>query len=144
MALSLDGLRAGERVAILEPNSTEFLESYFAAAALGAILVPLNTRLAAAELAQILAHSGARVLSAHGSFAALVEAVLARGASIDQVVWAGAGERPANVPSRRYDDLAGADAGGFQARAVGPEHVAQIYYTSGTTGAPKGVMLTHA
>jgi fatty-acyl-CoA synthase len=138
------GVGAGDRVAILEHNSIEFFESYFAAAGIGAILCPLNTRLAARELAAILVDAEARVLIANGDFAGLVEETLAVGMPIELVLWIGAGGgRLEAVRSLRYDDAFDSDGRSFRAADVGDDAVAQLYYTSGTTGRPKGVMLTH-
>ena len=120
------GLRRGERVAILDWNTSAFLESYFAAAGAGAILCPLNHRLAARELSAILEDCGARCLVTARSFAELVGA-LRRPASLAHVLWTD--EPP--VP------------GEFIPQAVAANDVAQLYYTSGTTGRSKGVMLTH-
>ncbi|MCE9593653.1 MAG: long-chain-fatty-acid--CoA ligase [Planctomycetes bacterium] len=138
------GVRPGDRVAILEPNSLEFLETYFAAAGAGAILCPLNTRLAPRELAAILVDADARVLFANGSFASVVAATLALGTPVELVIWIGAdGGRLDDARTLHYDDALDADARTFRAAEVGDDAVAQLYYTSGTTGRPKGVMLTH-
>ena len=123
------GVRRGERVAILDWNTGTFLESYFAAAGLGAILNPLNHRLAAPELAQILADSGARLVVASRSFASLVENLRERAGTVERWLWS-------------EDDLP-ASPGAFEPAAVVPGDVAHLYYTSGTTGRSKGVMLTH-
>src|SRR5688572_16419130 len=122
------GIRGGDRVAILDWNSGAVLESYFDAAGLGAILVPLHHRLAAAELATILADSGARLLVAARGFAGLVAGVRPRTA-LEHVLWS--------------EDEPAAEPEGFEPSAAAPGDVAQLYYTSGTTGRSKGVMLTH-
>ncbi len=123
------GLAPRERVAILDHNSRAFLESYFAAAGLGAILCPLNTRLAVPELAAILADSGARVCLASRAFASQVDALRERASPVECWPWA--------------EDEPRAEPDSFDPAAVGPQDLAQLYYTSGTTGRPKGVMLTH-
>jgi len=123
------GIRRGDRVAVLDWNTGAFLESYFAAAGLGAILNPLNHRLAAPEVDQILADSGARLGLASRSFAGLVEALRARASTVERWLWS-------------EDDLPDSPET-FEPVACVPGDVAHLYYTSGTTGRTKGVMLTH-
>jgi len=141
--LAQRGVRRGDRIAILEPNSLAFLEACWAAAGLGAILVSLNTRLLPAELASILRHCGARVLVAHGSFLETVTALGTQGTALELVVWTG--DAPASFPrpAITHAELLRTPSHNFIVEPVGADHVAQLYYTSGTTGEPKGVMLTH-
>src|SRR5262245_63763028 len=117
------GIRRSDRVAILDWNTGAFLESYFAAAGLGAILNPLNHRLAAPELAQILADSGARLVVASRSFAGLVEALRERASTVERWLWSEDDPRDSPEP--------------FDPAAVVPGDVAHLYYTSGTTGRSK-------
>jgi acyl-CoA synthetase (AMP-forming)/AMP-acid ligase II len=123
------GLAPGARVALLDWNTATFLESYFAAAGLGAILCPLNHRLAAAELAEILRDAGAGLLVAGRGFARLVEDLSAHATPLRQVLWS--------------EDPPPASHAAFEPSSLAPADVAQLYYTSGTTGRAKGVMLTH-
>jgi acyl-CoA synthetase (AMP-forming)/AMP-acid ligase II len=131
------GLGPGERLALLERNSLAFLETSYAACGLGACLVPLNWRLAPPELAAVLAASGARRLVAATEFAPLVEQ---QAGALDDVLWIG-------PPPRSTDPGYAAAVAGpltdFRPVDVAPDAVAQLYFTSGTTGRPKGVMLTH-
>jgi acyl-CoA synthetase (AMP-forming)/AMP-acid ligase II len=125
--LASQGIRAGDRLSIVEDNSHVFFETYFAAAALGAILNPLNTRLAAPEISAILNDAGSRFLIAGQRFTDLVKAPL------EEVLYTG----------EPYEQAIESCAGNFQPAPIKEDDVAQLYYTSGTTGRPKGVMLTH-
>lgn len=137
-----NGLRAlgvgkGDRVALLMGNHSQFIVAFFAAQALGAVIVPLSTRDQTPGLTYILAHSGAKVLISDPDL---------------QERW----PLPADVPELRHRLLAGVPATHPQAFAalqshaplpelepVVEEDLALIMYTSGTTGFPKGAMLTH-
>jgi fatty-acyl-CoA synthase len=127
-ALAGAGVRHGDRVAYLGPNHPALIETLFAAGALGAVFVPLNTRLAAPELAYILSDSGAAVLVWDPRVTSTVDALR----SI--------------VDGSRYlprDELAAGDPTVLD-EPVDEHETCMILYTSGTTGRPKGVMLTHA
>ncbi len=138
------GLLPGDRISILAWNSREYLETYYAAAGAGLVLNPLNVRLAAVEQVEILRDAGARLLVAQAGFAELVEAIRGSETPLEDVL--GIAPVPAEQAGRAYEreierGLAGAST--FEPAARGGDDLAHLYYTSGTTGRPKGVMLTH-
>lgn len=139
--LAATGLVAGDRVAVLDNNSRTVLEAYYACAAIGIVLVPLNARLAPPELAYVLRDSGARVLFLAESFYPFLPDIIAQ-SQIGTVLGIGDATRPPHVLSYE-DELAKA-----WPRAIShffePDDICNIYYTSGTTGNPKGVCLTSA
>src|SRR5262252_2685962 len=132
------GVRRGDRIAYLGPNHPAFLETLFAAGTLGAVLVPLNTRLAAPELARHLADSGARALI-YGTGQDGVAAELRSAAPVRDLVALGA---PADGEAS-YAGLLAAGPGPDIDEGVGLDDPCLIMYTSGTTGGAKGATLSH-
>ncbi|WP_328437447.1 o-succinylbenzoate--CoA ligase [Streptomyces sp. NBC_00444] len=131
-ALRARGVRRGDRIAYLGPNHPSYLETLFAAGTLGAVFVPLNTRLAGPEIAYQLADSGAKALVYGPAFQGLV-AGLPGSTDVRTYIEAGAEyeEALASASQEPIDEPVGAD------------DTCIIMYTSGTTGRPKGAMLTH-
>ncbi|WP_106401153.1 long-chain-fatty-acid--CoA ligase [Actinocorallia populi] len=132
------GVRQGDRVAVLMTNRPEFVETVVAANLLGAIAVPVNFRLSAAEAAYIVADSGARMLVADGGLAPLAAAVRSMG-DLEPACLV-TGESP--IDAERYEAVL-AEGAEPPSVPVGERDTALIMYTSGTTGRPKGAMLSH-
>jgi fatty-acyl-CoA synthase len=131
-ALRARGIRRGDRVAYLGPNHPSYLETLFAAGTLGAVFVPLNTRLAGPEIGYQLSDSGARALVYGPSHAGLV-AGLPGSTDVRTYVEVGA----------EYERLLAESAQEPIDEPVTADDTCIIMYTSGTTGRPKGAMLTH-
>jgi long-chain acyl-CoA synthetase len=123
-------LAPGERVAIVAKNSVSYLELLYAIWHAGLAAVPANAKLHGAELGYILEHSGARVCFVSEGLDAEIAAHAPK--SLERLIVIG---------SPHYERLLAADSIAVVARA--PDALAWLFYTSGTTGRPKGAMLTH-
>jgi fatty-acyl-CoA synthase len=149
-ALRRRGVARGDRVAYLGENDPAFVETFFAAGLLGAIFIPLNTRLAAPELQFQLQDSGARLL-VHGAPLEGLAASAAAGTGVQHRLVVGSADNGAGAaPSAggtavvgRYEDALAAAPDEWIDETVGLDDGAMILYTSGTTGRPKGALLTH-
>ncbi|MBN1847519.1 MAG: long-chain-fatty-acid--CoA ligase [Deltaproteobacteria bacterium] len=139
------GIQKGDRIAILHPNSHQYMETYFGTARLGAILNPLNVRLSPQELTFIIRDSGARLLIAASRYQDSVHSSLVADTPITHIVWTGKRHEEAGFESMGYEDLIQANQDGSKLPEIpiSDEDIAHLYYTSGTTGLPKGVMLSH-
>lgn len=133
-ALAGRGVGAGDRVAYLGTNTPEFLETLFACGQIGAVFVPLNVRLAADELAYALRDCEAMLLVHGAAFTSLVAQ-----AGVGRIV---VGTGPAGDAEQYERVLDSADAGHPDV-PVSLQDPALILYTSGTTGRPKGAVLSH-
>jgi acyl-CoA synthetase (AMP-forming)/AMP-acid ligase II len=138
------GVRKDDKAAILHPNCHTFLESYYAIAQMGAICVPINFRLSPSEIAFILQDSESKVLIADPMFQDKIDAIRAEIPKIEKILWTGKERVREKALDLNYENaLDQAVSKEFSRPSISDEDIAQIYYTSGTTGRPKGVMLSH-
>ncbi len=135
--LTAQGVAHGDRIAILAHNSDVYFESYYAILWAGGVLCPLNTRLAVPELAFQLRDAGASILLFGREFAATAARLKAEGAVTTLIALDDETEGATSLETLIAAHAPAPDAGRGNADLAG------IFYTGGTTGLPKGVMLTH-
>lgn len=140
-ALDRRGVSFGDRVMMLTLNSTEVLEAVFAITTLGAMAVPINVRLAPAEMAFIIDDADADVIIVDALLAPMIDAIRAATSRLERVIVLG--DAAADSGHESSNDLIAEDPAGFTAPDVPESTPALIMYTSGTTGRPKGAMLDH-
>jgi fatty-acyl-CoA synthase len=139
-ALVQRGLRKGEKVAILLFNSNHFVEAYFATAKTGGIFTPINFRFAPGEVKYVLNHSDARFFLFGEEFSDLVNEI--RSDLLKVEVFIVAGEKRVKR-TLDYEMLLKNSKGGETAVRLSERDGCQLMYTSGTTGRPKGALITH-
>jgi fatty-acyl-CoA synthase len=138
-ALQALGVRRGDRVAYISPNTAAQLESYYAVPQIGAVLVPINFRLATEEFQYLISHSGATVVCADADYLAAVDQIRPALTDVRYFV-ALTGGRAGWID---YEDLLAASIAEPECPALDEHDLLTINYTSGTTSRPKGVMITH-
>ncbi|KIZ46473.1 MULTISPECIES: long-chain-fatty-acid--CoA ligase [Rhodopseudomonas] len=139
-ALSDLGMGEGDRVAMLAANGQHYIEFYFGVLWGGGVIVPINSRFALPEMIEQIRDAGPVVLIVDGNFAEIGAQLAAAAPSVKAVLRAGPGPIFANAHD--YDAVLGATPPGADALRGG-EDLACIFYTGGTTGRSKGVMLSH-
>jgi fatty-acyl-CoA synthase len=146
------GARPGDRVAFLSPNCHRLLEAYYGVLLAKAVLLPLNIRLAPAEIAFIVQDADARILFLDPEYLALVDGIREKLPGVTFILLDDAPGSPARearrsaawVAAETYDELlAKVDPVPFDFMNVDDAALAELFYTSGTSGDPKGVMLSH-
>ena len=139
-ALQAAGMKPGDRVALLSLNSDRFIEYYFACVWGGGAMMPMNIRWAAPECAYALNDAGAEILIVDEAFKGVADAVRADVPGLKTVIYCGDADTPAGMLN--YEDILASAAPAPDAGRSGDD-LAGIFYTGGTTGFPKGVMLSH-
>ncbi len=140
-ALRQAGIAKGDRVACIAPNIPPMLEAHYGPMSIGAVLVPINTRLAPPEVAHILNHSRAKALLFDSEFAPLVRQISPQIPSVELYVQI-VDEYPRDyrLPGPEYEEfLAGAPPGPHRDPVDSELDTISVNYTSGSTGTPKGV-----
>ncbi|MAG34612.1 MAG: hypothetical protein CL908_27400 [Deltaproteobacteria bacterium] len=138
------GLSAGDRVCMLSPNSHFYLESFYATARIGLVLVPLNYRLTAADHEYILNHAGVSAVLVDWEYTNVVDEIRDRLPNVKHWVVAQDEGNPAEgwVSWNALVEKASAEKPRIPGD-IGENDIVSINYTSGTTSRPKGVMMTH-
>ncbi|HEY1561351.1 MAG TPA: long-chain fatty acid--CoA ligase [Caulobacteraceae bacterium] len=127
------GIRSGDRVGVLALNSDRYIETYYAIARAGAVAVPMNTRWAKAEIEFAVSDSQPGLLIVDAAFAEVGHALASGGLQTIELESGGTGS---------FEDIIAKEAP-IQDALRGADDLAGIFYTGGTTGRSKGVMLTH-
>lgn len=138
-ALRRLGVARGERVAVMLPNSPDFPVCWLAIARLGAVMVPTNTGYQERDLHHILSDSGAACLILHADYLRRLIAVRDHLPALREIIVVG--DAPPGTHS--FNALLADAPAAFADAAIQPNDLLNIQYTSGTTGFPKGCMLTH-
>lgn len=136
------GLAPGDRVALLAFNCHPLLEAYFGVLEAGCVLLPVNVRLSHDDIAYVVQHAGAKLLIADRELADAVDAVLEGVTPSPRVIWIG-GAPPGHLGPDFELWIADASPAPPPPLTVDENAVAELFYTSGTTARPRGVMLTH-
>src|SRR6267142_323659 len=133
------GIKSGDRIAYLSPNTHAQLESFYAVPQVGAVLVPLNYRLTADDFVYLISHSGSRIVCADGDYLGTIDGIRSRLPHVEQfVALTGEGKDWLN-----YEAMLETSSAEFVRPEIRETDLLTINYTSGTTSRPKGVMITH-
>jgi fatty-acyl-CoA synthase len=136
------GVRQGDRVATIAPNTHAQLEAFYAVPQIGAVLVPINYRLTAEDFVYIVNHSEATVVCAHSDYLKALDGVRDQMPGVRHfVAFEGAGASGEDWLD--YEAAIAAAGPDFERPEIGERDLLSINYTSGTTARPKGVMITH-
>lgn len=144
-ALNELGVKPNDRVAIIHKNCHYFLESYFATNFIGAVTVPINYRLSQKEFSYILNNSDAKVLITNSEFREKILPAVKQSPQVKNIIWTDENKNTTLQENCFYyeDLIENNPPRDLPVLNISENSMAQIYYTSGTTGKPKGVVLTH-
>jgi len=138
-ALTKLGIEKGDRIGMLHVNCNQYIETYFAAAKLGTIFVPLNFRAKADELSYMIAHAEAKVLFVGNRYLEMVDGMLPELPAVKQCILV-----DNNKKKPCYEDLINSGSSDELFCEIEDEDITILMYTAGTTGRPKGVPLRHS
>ncbi|QCP53154.1 fatty acid--CoA ligase [Trinickia violacea] len=145
--LSQLGVQHGSTVGVMDWDSHRYLECYFAVPMMGAVLQTVNVRLSPAEIAYTINHAGAEVLLVHTDFLPVVEAIKDKLETVKTFIWI---DEPGSVAdahsipfSAEYEAMLSANSTSYAFPDFDENTRATTFYTTGTTGLPKGVYFTH-
>jgi fatty-acyl-CoA synthase len=140
-ALQALGVDRGDRVAYIAPNTHAQLESFYAVPQIGAVLVPVNYRLTAADFVYLINHSGSKIVCAHADYLDAIDGVRSQLPKVAAfIALEGGRDRPGWFD---YETLLTGASAEFDRPQIEETDLLTINYTSGTTSRPKGVMITH-
>jgi len=149
-ALQRLGVKQGDRVAYIAPNTHAQLESFYAVPQIGGVLVPINYRLSVDEFEYIINHSGATVVCAHEDYLEGVDRIRERVPNVRHFVALEGGLRADGASASQgsdnwlnYETLVADAPAKYDLPSIQETDLISINYTSGTTSRPKGVMITH-
>ncbi|MDQ6768243.1 MAG: long-chain-fatty-acid--CoA ligase [Candidatus Eremiobacteraeota bacterium] len=143
-ALAQRGVSKGDVVAYLSFNCHRLLEGYYAVPQMGAILLPINIRLTADDIAYVLADAEATTVVVDRGLVGLLAPVRSSLAKLQTVVLAGGDpSRPCGLEGADYESLIADAAADYTGPDIAEDDIAELFYTSGTTARPRGVMLSH-
>ena len=138
-ALQKLGVKPGDRVATIAPNTHAHLEAFYAVPQIGAVIVPINFRLTAADFAYILNHSGARIVCVHADYLGAVDSIRDQVPGVEKFI-AFSGSKAGWTD---YEAAVAESSVDFAPVEIAETDLVALNYTSGTTANPKGVMVTH-
>lgn len=145
-ALARLGVEAGTTVAVMEWDSHRYLECFFAIPMMGAVLQTVNVRLAPDQVCYTLRHAGAEVLLVHRDFLPVLAAMYGQLPSVRAIVLIADGEPVPERPDwllQEYEQMLAGEDGSYPFADFDENAVATTFYTTGTTGNPKGVCYSH-
>ena len=136
------GIRKGDHVAVMLPNTHYMLECFYGICQLGAVMVPLNYRLNAEDIEYIIKHSDSKMLIVDAEFTGPIEKI-AEDLPFDQIVVVAVAGHSHTLKAKDYEDFITAGTEAIEFPEIDENQLLTLNYTSGTTSKPKGVMLTH-